>query len=283
MLEGMLKDICGADLFTSIYETLSTNLFSPSGTYSATYKIVKDIHDDVITPVAIMLLFLYFMIALVDKLSSENFTWEQLWRSMAQLLAAKLLIDYGFDILEILFQIGMSIAASVDALVEGGGSLTPEEFDPAAMIKEFEKANGWNRGFMKIVSPILMFIYLIIPWVFSWVLSMAVRIICYTRVVELYLRAAFAPIALSDFFHSGLQGGGWRFLKNFLAVSLQGVLILVIAVIFSTLFKGLFTTMTANIILDLVPFVGVYLSFLCAAVMLMFKSLSLAKELVGTN
>ena len=84
---------------------------------------------------------------------------------------------------------------------------------------------------------------------------------------------------MSDFFHSGLHGSGWRYLKSFLAVALQGALILVIGMIYSALFKGLILDQTDNLLL----FLGKYIIIYASAVMLMFKSLPLSKELVGVS
>jgi len=281
MLENMLVDICGLDLFDSIFETLSINLFSTSGDYSVAIKTVTKINQNVIQPVAVMLLFIYFMLAVVDKMSSENFTWEQLWRQMAMLLAAKFLIEHGFEILELLFEVGMSVASKVELAISA--SLLD---DPDAMVTN-ENAKKLIEGFkdglklsgiMQVFESMILFIYLLIPWLFSWIMRLCVSIICYSRVIEIYARATFAPIALSDFFHSGMQGGGWRFLKNFLAVSLQGAMLLVIAAIFSALFKQLVVDEQ-----NLFAFIGTYLAFFASAIMLMFKSLSLTKEIIGTG
>ena len=59
MLENMLKDICGADLFASIYETLSINLFSPDGKYAMILDAVQTLYN-VIMPIGVMVMFVYF-------------------------------------------------------------------------------------------------------------------------------------------------------------------------------------------------------------------------------
>jgi len=278
MLEGMLKDICGTDIFTSIFETLSVNMFSNTGDYSAALSVVESIHETVVKPVALMIMCIYFMIAIVDKLSSDNFTWEYLWRQFAMFIAAKLVIDYGFDILEYLFDIGMAFASNLEAAIRADYLENPENtFDAAKMIKEFKEGLGLT-GLLSVFGDIIMIIFLIIPWALSWIMRLAVSVICYSRVIEIYLRATFAPIALSDFFHSGLQGTGWRFLKSFAAVCLQGAFILMIAVIFSALFEQLAANKQ-----NLFTFTGTYLAFFASAVMLMFKSLSLTKEMMGVN
>jgi len=275
MLEAMLTDICGPDIFSSIYDTLSVNLFSAGGKYGAVLSVIRSLYN-IAMPIGVMLMFIYFMLALVDKLSSETFTWEHLWRQLALLLATKYLMEHGFELLELLFNIGMSALASVSHI--GSANVSAVTFDAAQIIEDF-KASLNLSGIMKIFDGIIMFIYLLIPWVLSWLMRLFISIICYSRVIEIYVRAAFAPVALSDFFHSGLQGGGWKYLKNFLAVSLQGAIILVIAIIYSSLFQSITIDATTGIF----AFIGACLAFYASAVLLMFKSLPLAKDLVGTN
>lgn len=273
-MEIMLNDICGPDLFTSIYDTLSVNLFSSGGKYSAVLSVIRSLYN-IALPIGIMLMFIYFMLALVDKLSSESFTWEHLWRQLAMLLAAKYLMEHGFELLELLFGIGMAAMSKIS--VVSGADVSAAAIDAEAMISGFrDSLGGWN---IPIIRDVIMFVYLLIPWALSWLMRLCVSIICYSRVIEIYVRAAFAPVALSDFFHSGLQGGGWKYLKNFLAVSLQGAIILVIAIIYSRLFQSITIDDDGNFF----RFIGAYLAFYASAVMLMFKSLPLAKDLVGTN
>ena len=150
------------------------------------------------------------------------------------------------------------------------------------IVEAFRESLGFDGAFTSFFGDLILWFYLLLPWVGQWIMKLCISVICYTRVVEIYFRATFAPIALADFFHSGLQGSGWRFLKSFLAVCLQGGTILVIAILFSALTAQHITNVD-QVVKDLIPFIGVYLAFGASAVMLMFKSLSLTKELVGVN
>lgn len=280
MIDSMLEQICGSNLFSDIYKTISINLFSDDSSYSGALTIIRDINSSVIQPIALMLMLIFFFIALVDKMSSENFTWEQMARQMAMFFASFYLILHGFEILELLFEMGLSLAAEVYNLVkdhlgnDGSSFLKPET------IQAF-KDSVHIPYTPKFIDTVILFVYLLIPWVLSWILTICVNIICYTRVIEIYARATFAPVALSDFFQNGFQGAGWRFLKSFLAVCLQGALLLVIATIFSTLFEAVLMNGNAN--RSLFASIGTYLAFLAASVMLMFKSQSICKELLGVN
>lgn len=277
-LIAMLNDICGMDLFNSIFETLTVNLFSSGGKYGSAFNMASRLYSNAIMPVAVMLMFIYFMLAMVDKLSQENFQWDQLFRTMAMLLASKYLIEHGFEILKLLSDIGLAFAAKIQSWSGYVGDTSEEIAEAATLIESFREGLGLDGVFTSWLGDLLMFIFLFIPWLGSWVMRLCISIICYTRVIEIYVRATFAPIALADFFHSGMQGTGWRFLKSFMAVCFQGALMLVIAVIFSELM--------VQIIADdqnLFTFIGAYLAFAASAVMLMFKSLALTKEIVGVN
>lgn len=274
MLEGMLNDICGPDILSGIAGSVSVNLFDPAGKYSAVLSIVKTIYNDAIKPVAMYLMMIYFMLAIIDKLSSENFTWEQLWRQMCMLLVSKFLIDYGFTLLEYFSQIGVLVVEEVKKVHSANPSFT---IDAAVIIDNFRKSLGMT-GVMKFLADIILFVYLLIPWLLAWIMRLCVSVICYSRVIEIFVRATFVPIAVSDFFHAGLQGSGWRYLKNFLAICLQGAMLLAISIIFNILFSSISASDT-----NLFTFIGTYLAFYASAIMLMFKSLSLSKEIIGTN
>lgn len=274
LLESMLNEICGSNLFADIYETLSVNLFSGGGAFGAAYSVVHAIYNSVMS-IGVMLLFVYFVLALVDKMSSDNFTWEQLWRQFALLLAGKYVMENGFQILETLFNIGMATTARISAL--GNPSVSETAIDAATVIEEF---TGSFSGLIAALGlhKIIMMLYILVPWLLAWIMKLCVSIICYSRVIEIYARATLAPIALSDLFHSGLNGAGWRYLKIFLAVALQGALIMIIGIIYAAVFQSL--VMDGG---NWFKFLGKYIVIYASAVMLMFKSLSLSKELVGAN
>lgn len=269
-IQGMINDICGPDLFKDILEILSMNLFADSPVLEA----VKGLHE-VIKPIALLLAFVYFMIAFIDKTTSENFTWEQIFRQMLMLLASVFLINHGFEILEYLFGIGMMVAGDVSEYYTETAQKTVEV---EAIIESWKESSGFFGWMPDIFVKGFLIIFLLLPWLISWAMGLVVSIICYSRMIEIYFRATFAPLAVTDFFHSGLQSAGWRYLKNFLAVCLQGAAILVIAIIYSKLMETMSVDET-----ELFKFIGKYLAFYASAIMLMLKSLSLTKEIVGTG
>ncbi len=278
MIRGMFDSVFGASSFSNIYTDLSVNLFDAGGKYKDALKIVTSLYDDIITPVALSLLCIYFLIGIVDKLTSEHFTWDQAMRQFCMLLAGFALIDYGLDLMKWLFRIGLLLTQDIhSAVTTGGGAVKEATLD--ALYKDFLKETELSG--INIIDNVVRFGYLMIPWVMNWILGMVVTIIVYSRVIEIYARACFAPIAFSDFFQNGLHGGGWRFLKSFLAIALQGALLFIISAIFSKLSFTLYANFEDDI--GYWSAMAQSLAFTIAAAMLMFKSLSLSKEIVGVQ
>lgn len=268
ILISMIESVCGKDLFAGIKGILTVDPFTK---YSRAAAIVTSLYDAVIT-IAMMLVFIYFITAIVDKMTSENFQWEQFWRQLAMFLAAKVFIEHGLDIMKLMSAMGSEMVGMVN-----GSTTFSSALDAEAIMNDF--LNGLS-GVLKIIGPALLFGYLLIPFLLSWVMGIMVKVICYSRLIEILIRAAFAPIALSDFFKNGFQGGGWRWLKSFLAVCMQGAVIFGIAVLFSALLGDFIGAANGK---DFFAFTGIYFAVGCSAIMLMFRSLSLCKELVGVN
>lgn len=266
----LLEYILGVNMFDDMIKILTIN--PSAGQYKPVWDTACSIHTTFVVPVASMVMFMFFIIAIVDKMTMENFTWEQLWRQLCMLLASAYLITNALEILATLYSIGIVF---VNNIYEGRDLDSDKSFMDQTddLIKGFQ--DNFGDGFF---GDLLLILFLLVPFIGAWLIRMAVIIICYTRLIELFIRTIFAPIALADFFHSGLQGAGWRYLKNYLAVALQGAVLLCIGIIFSSL-VGTITANTTN----LFSYIGTVLAFTFSGAALMFKSLSLTKELLGTG
>ena len=122
-LEGLVKIIFQTNSFREITDLMSINLFSPSGQFGGILSLIRGMYN-IVFPAAVMLLFIYFMLAMIDKCSNDTFSWEQMWKLFAALLASKILIEHGFEILEYLFSVGLSIVRSFSGLRSPGSEFT---------------------------------------------------------------------------------------------------------------------------------------------------------------
>lgn len=273
LIRSMFEQIFGGGVFNDVSAVLKLN---PSlGVWSHAWNAVDTIYSNVMVPIALGLMIIWFLVAFMEKSASEQVTFEQLFMLFAKLIAAKFLIDNGLQIFATLWGLGISLIDSVgDAFGSTSGGMN---LDIEDLWIDFTGLDNWNAK-IGIVKGIGILCQLLIPWLASLIMIVVVHFICYSRIIEMLLRMMAAPIALSDFMTEGLHGAGWRFLKNFLAICLQGMIMVAIAQIYPLVINTILNGSSGfwDTLLK-------YIAFSFAAIALMFKSLSISKELVGTS
>lgn len=274
-LEGLVKIIFQVNSFSEIADLMRINLFSSSDQFGGILNLIRGMYNTVF-PVAVMLLFIHFMISMIEKCSNDTFTWEQLWKLFAALLASKILIEHGFEILNYLFSVGLAIIDSFSGLRGSAPGLALGEEEIKEILDALNENMNWVVNFLR---NILIWVALLIPALGAFIMKSAIFVICFSRIAEIYVRVVLTPIALSDFFHNGLQSAGWRYLKSFLAVSLQGAMILVISLVY----EQLMAVMLSNYAQDreFWKFFSISMILQASSIMLMFRSLALSKEVLG--
>lgn len=269
-MQSWFKDIFANDVFEKIAGILKLN---PSeGELSAAWNGAEVVYNNVMVPIALGLMIIWFLVALMEKSSSEQVTIEQFLLLFVKLIAAKFIIDNGFQIFAQLWGLGISIIDEV------GGAFADED------VLTFNYKDLWFNltgvpwgDKLPLMTSLGLLCQLLIPWLASKIMIACVYFICYSRLLEMLVRMLATPIAVSDFITEGLHGSGWRYIKNFLAICLQGMIIIAIGQLYPLVMAGVLSTSGSfwTVVLK-------YLAFSFAAIALMFKSLSLSKELVGT-
>lgn len=272
MAKGMFKDIFGAGDFSVVVDILK---FNPSSQLVSAWTAVDAIYNDVMVPIALGLMIIWFLVKLMERSANEQLSIEQFFMLFVKLIAAKFLIDHGLQIFTDMWSLGIAVIDEVSAAFSG--SAGPVSLNVNALWKDF---TGFEWGKEKgIWASIGVMFQLVLPWLASKIIIAVVYFICYSRLIEMLVRMCGAPIALSDFMNEGLHGAGWRYLKNFLAICLQGILILAISRLYGYVYSDIFSHPPGGFWNTALMQIAV--SF--AAVALMFKSLSISKELLGTG
>jgi len=203
----------------------------------------------------------------------------------AKMIVAVFLISNGYTIMLKFQQVGLDfLSMFYDFASDMGLSGSGEAIENNAKLKELYKSYtgatwpkepGWIDGIKNLVTGRAL--TLLLAWLFTFVVKIVIYLVVFMRILEIFLRTMFAPIALSDMFYNGLNSTGFRFLKNYLAVSLQVVVIYGCIVLYNVLMADVASDVARSI------FLVKYLGLTAATVGILFKSQSLIKEFVGTN
>lgn len=282
-----LKELVGK-LFTIIFNIggmqganplTFPNPLDPNSGWHLAFKVAQDIYSDFMVPIGIGLLIIWFLVAFIQKSTSEQMNFDQIFLLFVKLIAAFYLMTHGMEIFIKLWGLGNNLLSSFSfQLTNANGVVVPDNNLESAW-SDLTGGKAWNGGvdpelpgFWRSIGCIIL---LMGPFLASLIMGGCYIFIIYSRTLEMLLRVTMAPIALSDFFAEGLHSNAWRYLKTFLAICLQGFCLVVLMRLFGMASAGLISG--GNFAEVTIQYFVVTFSLIA----LMFKSLSFCKELVG--
>lgn len=171
------------------------------------------------------LLVLFFLIGIIKHYNSfsEVKRPEQAIKLFLRFVIAKTVVTYGLDLMLAVFKIMQGvISKAISASGIGGGT---NMVMPDSIISAIEKCSFWES--------IPLWAVTIIGSLIVTVLSFIMILTVYGRFFKLYVYAAIAPIPLSSFAGEGTSNIGKSFLKSFVAVCLEGAIIVIACIIYS--------------------------------------------------
>lgn len=275
LLRKMLNEAFGSGLFDGVIDILMMN---PQTKFPTAWSIMTTVYDRIMVPLGIGIMLIWFVCAFLEKTTHEDFTFEKWFLEFGKLIVCQYIIVHGLELLAVFMSMGMALFKQIQNL--GVASLTnPDNLSHTAWHIITGKDWSEDLGIMQALGYLVIFL---LPLLGSLIAQIIIKVIAYSRLFEMFLRAACAPLAFSDFFGQGMQGAGFKFLKNYFAVAIQGIVIYVILLLLSVIMIDVLTALV-NDTMGIFAFFGIYFAILFAAVSLILKSLSLAKELVGVN
>lgn len=110
------------------------------------------------------------------------------------------------------------------------------------------------------------FAVLVIPWIFSLIMTVVAKFICYTIIIEIALRLAFAPLAVADIYGEGLRSPGMRYIKRYIATFLKAAVALAAAALVNVFITSI-ASVTGIVGAWAYVFEMVIVGFTCIAIM----------------
>lgn len=218
IVKTMLEQICGQDLVNRVAGVLN---ISSNSLYSAGYQAAETIYN-VCVGVALGLVVMYFLFSITDKVAQGQMTIEIFIPELIKLIVAAYLIDKGFELFKTFIRFG-------DSIMQVNLSKTPESSNSELINAVYQDCKG------SLIRSIGYMCQFCIPYALSMVATIITLLVSYGRTLEIFVRLAVSPLALADCFGQGLNSGGFRYLKKFLAVCLQGLVIVGMIYIWSSI------------------------------------------------
>ena len=168
--------------------------------------------------IGIALIFLFFLIDLLDEVQADSFTIEHLIKKLITLTVAIVVLNMGGTIFDYICQFSDALLDDVATATSGGngGHNTIAE----TIMKS--GGDGIFSSLLLVLGAIGIMLKNIVGYLLFLVAFIIAYLISFSRFIELLVRFVFAPIGMAQLVSGGAKGPGMRYIKKFASCALQG-------------------------------------------------------------
>lgn len=274
LVSGIMNNLTG--LFDSVNERVSDIATqvgtTPAAWNGSVYSMIRTLSDTVIVPIAGLILAfvmtLEFIQMITDKNSFHDFDISNIYRWMFKTACAVLIVTNTWNIVMAVFDIAQNLVNSASGVIISETSL-----DFEALIPNLEdKLNA-----MEIGELIGLWLQSAIVGICMWILTIAIFLITFGRMIEIYVTTSVSPIPMAAMMSREGGSMGQNYLKSLGALGLQAFLIIVCVGIYAALVQHI--AVTDNISYAIWTCMG-YTVLLCFS---LFKTGGIAKSILGAR
>lgn len=245
---------------------------TPAGWNTAIYDMVKNISDNVMVPIAAMVLAFVMSAELIQMVIDRNnlndgdtfafFKW--VFKSSA----ACLIVTNTWNIVMAVFDVGQHIVDQAAGVAIGAGGIDSSLF----MGGLDEKLAAMTLG-----SLLGLWIQTGVVKLCMGLLQICILVVVFGRMIEIYLVTSVAPIPMATMMNKESEQVGKNYLRSLIALAFQAFLIIVCVAIYTALVEHI--TVTDDISYAIWTCMG-YTVLLCFS---LFKTGSLAKSIFNAH
>ena len=246
---------------------------TPSNWNAGVFGMVKNLSENVIIPIAGMIIsfvLIYELITMVmDKNNMHDFDTSLFFRFLLKACIAVMLLSSTFDIAMAVFDVGNHVVSETVGTISGSTSLDVQEtlitmFNDQIETMEIGELIG--LGLETMVLSLCMKI-----------MSVLITVILYGRMIEIYLYVSVSPIPFATFTNREWGSIGNNYVKALLGLGFQGFFMMVCVAIYAVLVN---TITVADNLHTAIWSVAAYTVILCFS---LFKTGSLSKSIFNAH
>lgn len=274
LVSGIMSNLSG--MFDGVNDKvgeISTQVgMTPQAWNSSIFNMVQNLSENVIMPIAGVILAFVMTLELVQILMDKNnfhdvetvvfFKW------VFKTACAILIVTNTWTIVMGIFDVAQGVVNQASGIIIGDTSIDLSSVMPdmEEQLMEMELGPLFGLWFQSLFVGITM-----------WALTICIFIITYGRMLEIYLVTSVAPIPMAAMLGREWGGMGQNYLKSLFALGFQAFLIMVCVAIYAVLVQGI--AASADISAAIWTCMG-YTVLLCFT---LFKTGSLSKILFAAH
>ena len=264
-------------MFTDVNEKVGTIAGevskTPSTWNSSIFDMIKTLSDNVIVPIAGMIIsfvLIYELITMViDKNNMHDFDTSLFFRFLLKACIAVSLLSQTFDIVMAVFDVGNHVVMQAAGVISGSTSL-----DVQTTLVNMFNSQLENMGIGELIG---LGMETMIVSLGMKIMSVLITVILYGRMIEIYLYVSVAPIPAATVTNREWGSVGTNYLKGLIALAFQGFFIMVCVAIYAVLVASV---AVADNLHTALWSVAAYTVILCFS---LFKTGSLSKSIFNAH
>ena len=244
---------------------------TPANFSPAVYNMIRTLSENVIMPIAGLILTFIACYELIQLVISHNNlanfeTWI-FWKWIFKTFVAVTLITNTMNITMAVFDVAQHVLTQAGGIIAGSTAIDDSTL---ATVQSTLEA-------MEIGPLLSIFLQTIIVRFLIYILSALIFVIVYARMIEIYLMVSLAPIPFSTFGSREQSMIGQNYLRSLFALGFQGFLIMVCVGIYAVLIQSVaFST-------DIIGSLWGVLGYTILLAFTLFKTGAVAKSILHAH
>lgn len=230
---------------SSLFENVNTKVgeiagdvgATPQGWNSSIYSMIHSLSENVIVPIAGLILTFVMTLELIQMITEKNNlhndvdTW-MFFKWIFKTACAILILTNTWNIVMGVFDVAQSVVNSAAGVITGSTSinigLTAEEM--RTTLDSYSLGSLFGVWFQSLFIGITV-----------WALSVCIFLITYGRMIEIYLVTSVAPIPMATMLHKESGSMGQNYIRSLCALAFQAFLMIVCVAIYAVLVRNIAT------------------------------------------
>ena len=208
---------------------------TPQAWNGTIYSMIRSLSDNVIVPIAGVILAFVMTLELIQMVSDKNNmhgdvdTW-MFFKWIFKTACAVLIVTNTWNIVMGVFDVGQSVVNSAAGVISADASI-----DITTVVVDLEE----RLMEMEIGPLFVLWFQSLFVGICTWALTICIFIITYGRMIEIYLVTSVAPIPMATMVSK--EGGniGQNYLRSLFALAFQAFLIIVCVAIYAALVQNI--------------------------------------------
>ena len=246
---------------------------TPQAWNGTIYSMVRTLSDNIIIPIAGVILAFVMTLELIQMVSDKNNmhgdvdTW-MFFKWIFKTACAVLIVTNTWNIVMGVFDVGQSVVNSAAGVIVSDASI-----DINTVVVDLEE-----RLMEMDIGPLFgLWFQSLFVGICTWTLTICIFIITYGRMIEIYLVTSVAPIPMATMVSKESGNMGQNYLRSLFALAFQAFLIIVCVAIYAALVQNI--AVDADISYAIWTCMG-YTVLLCFT---LFKTGSMAKSIFSAH